>query len=85
MINNKNMTSQPVITLVFVKNKDSDFLTGYVQEIPGVVAQGKTVDDTQVKLINALKAVLDYRRDIGGDDDFPAGTIKKTLSIQPTF
>ena len=76
------MNAPPTLTAIFVKNVDSDYYTAYVQEIPGVVAQGLDVDEAELKLMNALKVVLQYKRGDSLEDSLPDSAVKKSFTIQ---
>ena len=55
-------------TLTAVYEKDGDWWIAYVPEIPGVVTQGKTLEDAQSMLDEALELVLEANRELAESD-----------------
>jgi predicted RNase H-like HicB family nuclease len=49
-------------TAIIEKSVDG-FFVGQVQEMPEAIAQGKTLEELEQNLRNALKTVLDYHRE----------------------
>lgn len=49
-------------TAIILKATDGTF-AGYVEEIPGVISQGKTVKETLLYLDDALKMMLRFYKD----------------------
>lgn len=45
------------LTLAFIKNEKTGTVTAFVHEIPGVVTEGKNIDDAKKSLIEALIAI----------------------------
>ena len=56
------MNQQPVIafTAVYLKNKHG--YVGFVEELPGVNSQGKTIDEARENLTRLAKVVFDEER-----------------------
>ena len=46
-----------------VYEQDGDWYIGYCPEIPGANGQGKTIDDCREYLKEAIKLILEDRRD----------------------
>ena len=63
-----------------VIEKDGDWYIGYCPEIPGANGQGKTLEECQANLADAIALILeDRRRD--GLRGVPDDAIKGTVSI----
>ena len=43
-----------------IEKSDDGYYVGQVQEIPEVIAQGKTIDELNQNLLDALQLVIDY-------------------------
>ena len=56
------MEQQPVMafTAVYLKNKHG--YVGFVEELPGVNSQGKTIDEARANLTRLAKVVFDEER-----------------------
>lgn len=51
------------LTAVFVKDKEDGGYTGFFMEVPGVVAEGDTKEETEENLFECLMAMLRFNRD----------------------
>ena len=49
-------------TAIIEKSEDG-YYVGQVQEIPEAIAQGKTIDELNQNLLDALQLVIDYHRE----------------------
>ena len=49
-------------TAIIEKSEDG-YYVGQVQEIPEAIAQGKTIEELNQNLLDALQLVLDYHRE----------------------
>ena len=45
-----------------IEKSDDGYYVGQVQEIPEAIAQGKTIEELNLNLLDALQLVIDYRR-----------------------
>jgi predicted RNase H-like HicB family nuclease len=45
--------------LTIVISKGEEFFVGTIKEIPGVITQGKTIEETKENVIDALKLYLE--------------------------
>lgn len=50
------------LTMV-VENGDQDWFVGQIAEIPGVLTQGKTIEETKENLLDALELYLEAQRE----------------------
>jgi predicted RNase H-like HicB family nuclease len=66
------MTTKSQFTAVYKKTKD--WVVAWVEEIPGVNTQGKTMKEARANLQEALLLVLEANR------DFSRSTLKKNLT-----
>ncbi len=46
-----------------IKNSKNGWFTGYIEEIPGVLTQGKTIEETRENLIDALELFTEVQRE----------------------
>jgi predicted RNase H-like HicB family nuclease len=51
-----------IFTGVFVKS--GDCYTAYAEELPGAVTQGRTIEEAQENLIEAIELVLEANREL---------------------
>ncbi|MEP7170699.1 MAG: type II toxin-antitoxin system HicB family antitoxin [Bacteroidota bacterium] len=56
------MKIQSNFTAIILKAKDGTF-TGYVEEVPGVISQGNTLEETMEYLGDALQMMLKYYKE----------------------
>lgn len=56
------MKSNPTYTAIIMKADDGTF-SGYVEEVPGVISQGKTEKELRENLLDALQMMLRYYRE----------------------
>lgn len=52
---------------------------GYVEELPGANTQGKTIEETKKKLIEAIQLVLEANRQLAEEEIFGKETIKEAF------
>lgn len=71
------MTNQ--FTAVF--EKDGDWYIGYCPEMPGANGQGKTVDECRESLIDAIRLILEDRRE-QGLAGVPPDAIQETVTVR---
>jgi predicted RNase H-like HicB family nuclease len=45
-----------------IEKSDDGYYVGQVQEIPEAIAQGKTIEELNQNLLDALQLVIDYQR-----------------------
>lgn len=46
-----------------IKKSENGWFTGYIEEIPGVLTQGKSIDETKENLIDALELFTEVQRE----------------------
>ena len=46
-----------------IEKSDDGYFVGQLQEIPEVIAQGKTIEELNQNLLDALQLVIDYQRE----------------------
>ena len=66
-------------TAVF--EKDDDWYIGYCPELPGANGQGKTLEECRESLAEAIKLILEDRRE-AGLAGVPADAIRETVVIR---
>ncbi len=61
------MTTHPKgLTVTAVQHDDSEIITAYFNELPGLVVQGSSMDDVKVKLGSLLKS---FQRRLDANQD----------------
>jgi predicted RNase H-like HicB family nuclease len=55
--------------------------TAYVEEIPGAISEGETLDEARENLADALRMILECNRDIAREQQQPAGSVRETLEL----
>lgn len=56
------LKATPSYSAVIIKSKDGTF-AGYIEEVPGVISQGDTVDETKANLLDALKMMIRFYKE----------------------
>lgn len=69
------------LTGVFVPEAEGGF-SCYVEEIPGAISQGETIEEAKANLLEALQLVVECQRELA-ERDLAPGSIKQTLD--PAF
>jgi len=64
-----------------VFEKDDDWYIGYCPELPGANGQGKTLDECRESLAEAIKLILEDRRE-DGLAGIPADAIRETVIVR---
>jgi predicted RNase H-like HicB family nuclease len=49
-------------SVVIIKANDGTF-AGYIEEVPGVISQGATVEETKENLLDALKMMIRFYKE----------------------
>ena len=52
------------IPLSAVYVQDGDWIVAWIEEIPGVMTQGKTIDEARANLQDALQMTIEARREL---------------------
>ena len=65
------------LTAVFRKSKYG--YIGYMEELPGVNTQGKTLEETKKNLIEAIQLVLEANRQMAEEEQTDGEVIKEEL------
>jgi len=61
------MKTNMKLTAVFVPDDESGY-TAYIEEIPGVITQGETLEKAKINLLEALNLVMEARRSLAEKD-----------------
>ena len=64
-----------------VYEKDGDWYIGYCPEVPGANGQGKTLDECRESLADAIKLILEDRRETGLAG-VPSDAIRETVIVR---
>lgn len=64
-----------------VFERDGEWFIGYCPEVPGANGQGRTHDECRESLIEAIKLILDDRRE-QGLAGVPADAIRETVTVR---
>ncbi|MEE9295307.1 MAG: type II toxin-antitoxin system HicB family antitoxin [Phycisphaerae bacterium] len=64
-----------------VFEKDDDWYIGYCPEVPGANGQGKTLDECRQSLVQAIKLILEDRRQ-AGLASVPPDALTETVTVR---
>lgn len=67
------------LNAVFIPAEEGGF-TAYVEEIPGAITQGETIDEARDNLRDALRMVLQANRELARESE-PAGSVHEPLAF----
>jgi predicted RNase H-like HicB family nuclease len=65
-----------------VIEKRGKWYVGYIEEIPGVNTQGKTVEETQENLEEALALIIQANRELARKSTQSPNVIRGTITIE---
>ena len=65
--------------MIFIPAEEGGY-TAYVEEIPGAITQGETMDETRDNLRDALRMVLEANRELARESE-PADSVRESLAI----
>ncbi|MDP9292456.1 MAG: type II toxin-antitoxin system HicB family antitoxin [Verrucomicrobiota bacterium] len=58
------------LTAVFVSAPEGGY-TALIEEIPGAISEGETIDEARANLTDALRMVLECNRDLAREEEPP--------------
>jgi predicted RNase H-like HicB family nuclease len=61
--------------------KDGDWYIGYCPEVPGANGQGKTLEECRTSLADAIKLILEDRRE-QGLAGIPTDAVRETVVVR---
>lgn len=67
------------LTAVFVPAPEGGF-TAFVEEIPGAISEGETIDEARENLADALRMVLECNRELAREQG-PTGAMRETMEL----
>jgi predicted RNase H-like HicB family nuclease len=67
------------LTAVFVPAPEGGF-TAFVEEIPGAISEGETIDEARENLADALRMVLECNRELAWEQP-NVGAVRETLEL----
>ena len=67
------------LTAVFVSAPGGGY-TAYVEEIPGVISEGESMEEARENLSDALRMVLECNREVARLDE-TAGAVRETFKL----
>ena len=65
-----------------VIEKRGNWYIGYVEELPGVNTQGKTLKEVRENLKEALYLIIEANKEIGAKKQADASVIKEPITIE---
>ena len=74
------MEAHVTFTAVFEAVSEGGY-TAYVEEIPGVNTQGETLEEARENLREALKMVLEVRRELAEEQQAGRPVIRETIQL----
>jgi predicted RNase H-like HicB family nuclease len=63
-----------------VYERDGEWYIGYCPEVPGANGQGRTIEECRESLIDAIRLILDDRRE-QGLAGVPADAVRETVTV----
>jgi predicted RNase H-like HicB family nuclease len=63
-----------------IEHGEDDWFIGYSPEVPGANGQGRTVEECLENLAEAIKLILEYRRE-EGLRDVPEDAIREIVTV----
>jgi predicted RNase H-like HicB family nuclease len=66
---------------MLIEKGDQDWFVGQIEEIPGVLTQGKTIDETKENLLDALDLYLAAQREDRALDRVKGQIFREELAI----
>jgi len=67
------------LTAVFVPADEGGY-TAFVEEIPGAITEGETIEEARENLQDALRMVLECNRELAREQE-PDSSVRETLEI----
>lgn len=67
------------LTGVFLPESEGGY-SCFVEEIPGAISQGETLEEAKANLVDALRMVVECQRELA-ERDLAPGSIKQTLEL----
>ena len=67
------------LTAVFVPAEEGGY-TAMVEEIPGAISEGETIEEARENLADALRMVLECNREIAREQK-PAGAVREPMEL----
>jgi predicted RNase H-like HicB family nuclease len=67
------------LTAVFIPAPEGGY-TASVEEIPGAISEGETIDEARENLADALRMVLECNRELARGVE-PAGSVREALEL----
>jgi predicted RNase H-like HicB family nuclease len=67
------------LTAVFIPAPEGGF-TAFVEEIPGAISEGETIEEARENLADALRMVLECNRELAREQP-TAGAVRETLEL----
>jgi predicted RNase H-like HicB family nuclease len=65
------------LTAVYVPADEGGY-TAFVEEIPGAITQGETIEEARENLVDALRMVLECNRQLARETE-SSGAVRETL------
>jgi len=63
IIEGESQQGEALMNLTAVFEKDEDWYIAYIEEIPGVNTQGRTLEEAKANLIEAFQLLMEANRD----------------------
>ena len=67
------------LTAVFISAPEGGY-TAFIEEIPGAISEGETVDEARENLADALRMVLDCNRELARKEE-PAAAVREAFEL----
>ena len=67
------------LTAAFIPAPEGGY-TAYVEEIPGAISEGKTIEEARGNLADALRMILGFNRAIARQQE-PTGSVREQFAL----
>ena len=67
------------LTAVFIPTPEGGY-TAIIEEIPGAVSEGETIDEARENLLDALRMVLECNRELARSEE-PVTTVREAFEL----
>ena len=67
------------LTAAFIPAPEGGY-TAYVEEIPGAISEGETIEEARGNLADALRMILECNRDIAREQE-PTGSVREQFEL----
>ena len=67
------------VTIVFEPAEEGGY-TAFIPEVPGAISQGETIEEARAMVLDALRELTAYRRELALSARGPHATVERVLA-----